>query len=122
MEGDVREDLMNTKQRQSSTSVSRSFSTNEQASSTEERNGNGNETHPSLESSDLVVSEGITLCDNGDEVDLLVQTSHELDVDGFEAGGTKRRKQVVSSSSFPSLPSFPSRSSPTSPLPSLRDI
>jgi hypothetical protein len=44
----------------------------------------GKVTHSSLERSDLVIRKSIRLGDDGDKIDLLVQTAHELDVDRLE--------------------------------------
>ena len=37
-----------------------------------------------LEESDLLVGEGIGLCDDRDEIDLGVQSAHHLDIEGLE--------------------------------------
>jgi hypothetical protein len=42
-------------------------------------------THPSLESCHLVIRERIGLGDHGNQIDLGMQTSHKLDIEGFQA-------------------------------------
>jgi hypothetical protein len=40
--------------------------------------------HPSLERANLIIGQGISFCDDWNQVDLGVQSSHELDVEGFQ--------------------------------------
>lgn len=44
--------------------------------------------HPLFEGSDLVIGQGISLCDDGNEVDLVMQFAHELDIDRSQSVDT----------------------------------
>ena len=43
-------------------------------------------THPLLEQADLLLGESIGLCNDGNQVDFLVKSPHELDINWFESG------------------------------------